>query len=75
MKSAPPKFSSKAEAKLLAEMRKLARTEGRPFAALLDEAIRAYLDKKRTSSVRPQVRKAFAESVRDFDALYRHLAK
>jgi hypothetical protein len=69
------KFSSKADAKLLAEMRKIARDEGRQLQALLDEAMRDYLGKKHSSKARPQVRKAFAESLRDFDALYRELAK
>ena len=69
------KFSSKVDAKLLAEMRKIARDEGRQLQALLDEAMRDYLDKKHSGEARPQVRKAFAESLRDFDALYRELAK
>jgi len=69
------KFSSQADAKLLAQMRKIARGEGRQLQALLDEAMRDYLDKKQSGKARPHVRKAFAESLRDFDALYKELAK
>ena len=69
------KFSSKVDAKLLAEMRKIARDEGRQLQALLDEAMRDYLEKKHSGKDRPHVRKAFAESLRAFDALYRELAK
>lgn len=69
------KFSSQADVKLLAEMRKIARSEGRQLQALLDEAMRDYVDKKRSARARPVVRKAFAESLRDYDALYKELAK
>ena len=75
MGSMREKFSSQADAKLLAEMRRIARTEGRQLQALLDEAMRDYIDKKLSGKARPQVRKAFADSLRDFDVLYRELAK
>ena len=69
------RFSSRADAKLLAEMRKIARDEGRQLHAILDEAMRDYVEKKHSGKLRPQVRKAFTESLRDFDALYKELAK
>jgi hypothetical protein len=75
MGSVREKFSSQADARLLAEMRKIARSEGRQLQALLDEAMRDYVEKRRSGKARPHVRKAFAESLRDFDALYKELAK
>jgi hypothetical protein len=75
MGSVREKFSSQADVKLLAEMRKIARSEGRQLQALLDEALRDYVEKKHSGKARPNVRKAFAESLRDFDALYKELAK
>jgi len=56
-------------------MRKIARDEGRQLHAILDEAMRDYVEKKHSGNPRPHVRKAFAESLRDFDALYKELAK
>ena len=75
MGSVREKFSSQADAQLLAKMRKIARSEGRQLQALLDEAMRDYVDKKQSGRARAHVRKAFSESLRDFDALYRDLAK
>ncbi len=75
MNSPREKFSSQADARLLAEMRRIARAEGRQLQALLDEAMRDYVDKKLTGKARLHVRKAFADSLRDFDALYQELAK
>ncbi len=75
MGSVREKFSSQADAKLLAAMRKIARGEGRQLQALLAEAMRDYVVKKQSGKARPQVRKAFADSLRDFDALYKELAK
>jgi hypothetical protein len=75
MGSVREKFSSQADARLLAEMRKIARSEGRQLQALLDEAMRDYVEKKHSGKARPHVRKAFAESLREFDVLYKELAK
>jgi acyl-CoA synthetase (AMP-forming)/AMP-acid ligase II len=44
-------------------MRKIVRDEGRQLQALLDEAMRDYLEKKHSGKVRPQVRKAFIEAL------------
>ena len=75
MGSVREKFSSQADAELLAAMRKIARGEGRQLQALLAEAMSDYVVKKQSGKARPQVRKAFADSLRDFDALYKELAK
>jgi hypothetical protein len=75
MGSVREKFASQADARLLAEMRRIARSEGRQLQAMLEEAMRDFVEKKRSGRARPKVRQAFDQSVRDFDSLYRELAK
>lgn len=76
MKSADlVKFSSQAEAELLARMRKVAQMQGRHFQAVLDDAMRDYLDRQSTARPRRHVLESFALSLEEFDSLYRELAK
>lgn len=69
------KFSSQAAPEVLAQMRQLAETQGRQFQALLDEAMRDYLERQQGRQPRSRVMAAFADSLEEFDALYRELAK
>lgn len=69
------KFSSQANPEVLSAMRELAELQGRQFQALLDEAMREYLDKQQTKRPRKHVLEAFATSLEEFDHLYRELAK
>ena len=69
------KFSSQADPKVLAAFKALAKSEGRQFQALLDEAMRDFLEKKQTGRARTHVLAAFQDSVREFGPLYRELAK
>ena len=69
------KFSSQASADLLQAMRHLAEAEGRQFQALLDEAMREYLERKEKSRPRKHVLEALAQSIEEFDSLYEKLAK
>ena len=69
------KFASQADPKLLAAFKTLAKSEGRQFQALLDEAMRDFLEKKQTGRARTHVLAAFQDSVREFEPLYRELAK
>ena len=48
------KFSSQASPELLAGMREVARTEGRQFQAVLEDAMRSYLESKTQEKVRPE---------------------
>jgi predicted transcriptional regulator len=59
------KFSSQAAPEVLAALRRIAESEGRQFQAVLDEALRDYIERK----------EAFAHSIGEFDSLYRELAK
>ncbi|MCZ2415253.1 MAG: hypothetical protein LC136_13480 [Burkholderiales bacterium] len=69
------KFSSQAAPEVLAALRRIAESQGRQFQAVLDEALRDYIDRHQKVRPRRHVMAAFAESVKEFDELYRELAK
>lgn len=69
------KFASQADAEVLRELRAIADREGRQLQALLDEALRDYLDKKRSGRARPKVLEALRDSMAEHGPLYRELAK
>ena len=75
MKPNKEKFASQADSDVLAKLRAIAATEGRQFQAVLDEALRDYIEKKRTGKPRAHVLTALGDSIGDFDELYRRLAK
>ena len=57
------KFSSQAYPELLAEMREIARNEGRHFQAVLEEAMASYIETKKSGKVRPQFMAHFRASL------------
>ena len=57
------KFSSQASPELLTELREMARTEGRHFQAVLDDAMRNYIESRNREKVRPEVMAHFQASV------------
>ncbi len=69
------KFSSQAPPDVLAALRQLAESQGRQFQAVLDEAMRDYLDRHQADKPRRHVMASFAASLEEFDSLYRELAK
>ncbi|MCL4182013.1 MAG: hypothetical protein KJ011_01010 [Burkholderiaceae bacterium] len=69
------KFSSQAAPEVLAALRRIAESQGRQFQAVLDEALRDYIDRHQKDRPRRHVMAAFAESMKEFDELYRELAK
>ena len=69
------KFSSQAAPDVLAALRQLAESQGRQFQAVLDEALRDYLDRHQADKPRRHVMASFATSLEEFDNLYRELAK
>lgn len=69
------KFSSQAAPEVLAALRQIAERQGRQFQAVLDEALREYIDCQQTERPRRHVIAAFAASLDVFDDLYRELAK
>ena len=63
MAASREKFSSQASPDLLAAMRKIARDEGSHFQAVLEDAMRQYLDNKTQQNVRPEVMAHFRASL------------
>jgi hypothetical protein len=56
-------------------LQEIAAREGRQFQAVLGEAMRDYLARKRQLEPRRNVLEAFQQSVKERDELYRQLAK
>jgi len=69
------KFSSQAAPEVLAALRQIAESQGRQFQAVLDEALRDYIDRQQKDRPRRHVVGSFAASLEEFDSLYRELAK
>jgi predicted transcriptional regulator len=69
------KFSSQAAPEVLAALREIAQQQGRQFQAVLDDALRDYIDRKQSDRPRRHVMASFAASLDEFDSLYRELAK
>ncbi|MBD8524901.1 hypothetical protein [Pseudomarimonas arenosa] len=69
------KFASQAAPEVLAALRKIAEVQGRQFQAVLDDALREYIDRQQSESPRRHVMTSFATSLEEFDHLYRQLAK
>ena len=69
------KFSSQAAPDVLAALRQIAESQGRQFQAVLDEALRDYIDRHQKDRPRRHVLASFAASLAEFDELYRELAK
>jgi protein-disulfide isomerase-like protein with CxxC motif len=69
------KFSSQTAPEVLAALRQIAESQGRQFQAVLDEALRDYIDRHQKERPRRHVMTAFASSLDEFDTLYRELAK
>jgi hypothetical protein len=56
-------------------LRKIAESQGRHFQAVLDEALRDYIDRHQSDRPRRHVVASFASSLDEFDSLYRQLVK
>ncbi len=69
------KFSSQASSDVLAEMRKIALGDGRHLRIVLEEAMRDYIAKRKSSRPRNHVIGALQDSIKEFNNLYQKLAK
>ncbi len=69
------KFSSQLDPALIEGLKRQARRDGKLLQALLDEAVREYLDRRRTDGPRRHVMVALAQSIAEFERLYRELSK
>ena len=63
MSAVRQKFSSQADPRLLGELRAIAQEEGRQFQAVLEQAVREYVERKRSATPRAQVMMHFQASV------------
>jgi predicted transcriptional regulator len=68
-------FPLQAAPESLAALRRIAEAQGREFQAVLDEALREYIDRRQKEHPRRHVMASFAASLDEFDGLYRELAK
>ncbi|OQW38469.1 MAG: hypothetical protein A4S08_09480 [Proteobacteria bacterium SG_bin4] len=68
-------FISQAPPEVLNALRKIAESEGRSIQAVFDEALREYIERKEKGLPRYHTLDAFSESLKEFDQLYRELAK
>ena len=69
------KFSSQAAPELLSKMREIARSDGRHFQAVLEDAMSSYIESRENPSVRPEVMAHFRASVERNRRLLELLAK
>ncbi|MFM7776939.1 MAG: hypothetical protein ACKO7S_07755 [Actinomycetota bacterium] len=69
------KFSSQLDKELLERARLVAEREGLQFQSLLEAALRDYLDGLEGAKPRRKVVDALAASLKEFDELYKELAK
>lgn len=69
------KFATQADPRVLEEVRAIATREGKQLQAVIDEALRDFIEKRKRGKPRPEVLTALGESLAEYDALYRELAK
>ena len=69
------KFSSQAAPELLSKMREIARSDGRHFQAVLEDAMRGYIESRERPNVRPEVMAHFRASVERNRRLFELLAE
>ena len=69
------KFATQADPKVLDEVRKIASLEGKQLQGVIDEALRDFIEKRKRGKPRPEVLTALGESLAEYEALYRELAK
>ena len=69
------KFSSQASPELLAKMREIARSDGRHFQAVLEEAMRDYIEGRTQNKIRPEMMAHFRASLERNRRLFELLAE
>lgn len=69
------KFATQLDSALLAELRDLAKAEGRQIQTLVEEAVTSMLEKKREGSKRQRAMALHEKSMAKYDALYKKLAE
>lgn len=75
LSAAKVKFATQADPAVLEMLRSMAADEGRKIQALVDEALREYIERKINNAPRRHVMESFRSSMAKYDILYRELAK
>lgn len=75
MSQAKVKFATQLAPDVLETLRHMAAKEGRHIQALLDEALRAYIEEKQSVKPRRHVMSALQTSMAEHDSLYEALSK
>lgn len=69
------KFATQVDKDLLAQIRKIAKEEGRQLQSVIEEALRAHVEERSRAKPRRHIMDAYRSSLPRFDALYQKLAK
>lgn len=69
------KFATQVDKDLLAELKALAKSQGRQIQSVVEEAVEAYVHEHAGVKMRPAVKRAYERSIERFDPLYKELAK
>ena len=69
------KFATQINAATLAEVRRLAESEGRQLQSLMDEALADLIEKHKQSRPRDHVMRAYQKSLGPYEELYKKLAQ
>ena len=69
------KFATQVDPELLSEVRTLAKEEGRNIQALVEEALQALVEERRSGKPRRHVVNAYMKSHKRYGSLYEKLAK
>ncbi|MGB3455325.1 MAG: hypothetical protein WBG08_05775 [Litorimonas sp.] len=69
------KFATQMESGKLSALRDIAKTEGRQFQVVLEEAVEMYLKERSTYKMRPEVREAYESFVAQFPKTLEMLSK
>lgn len=69
------KFATQVDSALLADLRNLARSEGRQLQSLMEEAIGNLLEQRRSGNISADILRAYQSTVERFAPVYEKLAK
>lgn len=69
------KFATQLDSALLADLRGLAKSEGRQIQSLVEEAVKKLIEERRGVPKRDRVMALHEESITKYEALYKKLAE
>ena len=69
------KFSTQIDADLLAELKDLARSQGRQIQFMVEEAVEQFVHAESEAQMRPEIRKAYNRCIERYGPVLEKLAK